>query len=191
MIIGIDNALSGGLVALSRFNGDIIDKLIMPVNIRTHTFNKVKKRTVKGKTTKEVKPACQMEIDAYIVTRWIKQVTNSKPCVIAIEECPEHAQQKSVMRSMAMSYGILIGAIEASLPEYEIYVVRSGNSKDSWQRHMLGKLEQGKTKEAALAAAEAIWLEENWLASPRSRVPHDGLIDAALIAEHVRRIQTQ
>ncbi len=191
MIIGIDNALSGGLVALSRFNGDIIDKMIMPVNIRTHTFNKVKKRTVKGKTTKEVKPACQMEIDAYIVTRWIKQVTNSKPCVIAIEECPEHAQQKSVMRSMAMSYGILIGAIEASLPEYEIYVVRSGNSKDSWQRHMLGKLEQGKTKEAALAAAEAIWLEENWLASPRSRVPHDGLVDAALIAEHVRRIQTQ
>lgn len=37
-------------------------------------------------------------------------------------------------------------------------------------------------KRRSLAVAQHLWPEQDWLATPKSRVPHDGLIDAALIA---------
>lgn len=37
-------------------------------------------------------------------------------------------------------------------------------------------------KTRSLWVAKQLWPHETWLASERSRVPHDGLIDAALIA---------
>jgi hypothetical protein len=40
----------------------------------------------------------------------------------------------------------------------------------------------GGTKKAAIDLAAQIWPKETWLATKRSRVPHDGLVDAALIA---------
>lgn len=38
----------------------------------------------------------------------------------------------------------------------------------------------------AVAVAAMIWPNMSWLATKRSRVPHMGLVEAALIAEHVR-----
>lgn len=37
-------------------------------------------------------------------------------------------------------------------------------------------------KKRSLAAARHLWPDEDWLATPKSRIPHDGFIDAALIA---------
>lgn len=186
MIIGIDNALGGGLAAISRYHGVMIAKTPMPVRKRIHLFEKTKRRKVAGKVSKVTAKATDAEIDARAVVDWIFKVTNGKDCLIVIEECPEHAQQKAIMRSMAISYGILLGAISAALPAYRLAVVRSGNPKDSWQRHMLGDCDKGQTKAKAILAAYRYWPEESWLASPRCSIPHDGMIDAALIAQHAR-----
>lgn len=43
------------------------------------------------------------------------------------------------------------------------------------------------TKAAALKVARQLWPEQDWLATSRSSVPHDGLVDASLIAEFCRR----
>jgi hypothetical protein len=186
MIIGIDNALSGGLAAISLSHGLIIAKTPMPVAKRPHIFEKTKRRKVGDKMVKVRALAQDREIDAIEVVEWIRETSNYKACPIVIEECPEHAQQKATMRSMAISYGILVGALSAALPSYRLVIVRSGNPKDSWQRAMLGPCEKGETKAAALAAAERLWPEENWLASERCKSPHDGMIDSALIAQFAR-----
>jgi hypothetical protein len=52
---------------------------------------------------------------------------------------------------------------------------------------MLGNVEKGQTKPAALSKARQLWPGETWLATARSSKPHEGLIDAALIAEWARR----
>jgi hypothetical protein len=186
MIVGIDNALSGGLAAVSWQHGLLIAAIPMPTRKRTHIFEKTKKTTRKGVKSKTTALAEDTEIDGAEVVAWIALTSNFKPCLVVIEECPEHAQQKSIMRSMAISYGKLLGALEAGLPEYPVVVVRSGNPKDSWQRWMLGDLAQGETKPAAIAKARELWPDESWLATPRSTTPHTGMIDAALIAEFAR-----
>lgn len=184
LLIGIDNGLSGGTAAISAASGLLIESIPMPTKTRTHLFEKTTERRAGGKKVKTTALAEENEIDARALIQWIKRVTDSRPCTILIEECPEHAQQKSTMRSMGISYGILLGAIEASLPGYCLKVVRSGNPKDSWQRAMFGALAQGETKPAAIAKAREFWPDETWLASPRSKTPHMGMVDAALIARH-------
>ena len=191
MIIGIDNGLTGGIAAISAHHGHLIAAYPMPTKIRTHRFSRTKKSKRFGVTTKTTGPAINTEIDAAAVVSIIKRVTDSKPCRIVIEECPEHAQQKSTMRSMGISYGILIGAIEAALPGYDLIVVRSGNSLDSWQRAILGKLDQGETKRAALAKAKQLWPSESWMETRRCKKAHSGMIDAALIAEYERNLNVR
>lgn len=168
LTIGIDNGLSGGIAALSSHSGAIIATLPMPT-LKRGKFN---------------------EIDGLKVVQWIRETCHGQPTTIVIEDCPEHAQQKSTMRSMGISYGILVGAITATgLPRMSLAVVRSGNPKDSWQLQMLGKVQKGQTKVAALATACVLWPDETWLATARSKTPHSGIVDAALIAEHWRKLE--
>jgi hypothetical protein len=108
---------------------------------------------------------------------------------VAIEECPKHAQSKAAMRSMGISFGIIYGIACRELPTKRIITARSGNPKDSWQRAVLGKVPQGQTKAAALAKARHIWLGHQWPSKcPKGSIPHDGIIDAALIAHHARNL---
>lgn len=53
---------------------------------------------------------------------------------------------------------------------------------------MLGKVLKGQTKKVALEKAQELEPEEKWLASPRCRVAHDGIVDAFLIAHYGRII---
>lgn len=108
---------------------------------------------------------------------------------IYLEDLPHHSQNKAAMRSMALNFGRLVGALEARLQceRVRITTVPAGNSLKGWQRAMLGKCPRGETKVRALEVARAIWPGQNWV--PRGcRTPHDGIIDAALIAEHGRRL---
>lgn len=167
MIIGIDNGKTGAAVALARTTGAFpVAMLLMPVRDLGDG---------------------EWLLDTAELLRWIKAIpTGGEGVIVAVEECPHHAKQKSIMRSMAVSYGQLVGAL-MTVPEWTVIAVPAGNEKVSWQRQMLGRVPKGQTKMAALAAAQSIWRETTWLASPRSTTPHTGLIDAALLAEHVRR----
>ena len=52
----------------------------------------------------------------------------------------------------------------------------------TWQAEMLRDVSHAKdTKQAALVVAKRLWPNRTWLATERSRKPHKGLIDAALI----------
>lgn len=155
MIIGIDNGLDGGLCALSQPHGLIIDKMAMP------TFERSGKR----------------EIDTKAIHTWIRNL-NTEP-LIAIEEPLKHAKSSQAMRSMGISYGKILGMCES-----HDWTVLPIQVKD-WQKAMLGKkLTSGSTKSAALQKAGQLWPDECWLQSARCRTPHDGMVDAALIAAY-------
>lgn len=165
--IGIDNGLSGGIAVVSP-HGLLIGAAPMPVTERP--------------TGKEIEPW-----DLCCAIADIAQC-RSIEMTIAVEACPKHARDKAAMRSMAMSFGIIIGAIRCDLAGAKVVYVESGNSRNSWQR-MIGYA-GGKgavdTKKAALAKARQLWPDETWLATPLSKTPHTGMIDAALIAEYAR-----
>ncbi len=164
IVVGIDNGISGALVAISAQHGLVIDKTIIPIQ-KLNGANR---------------------IDPARLSKWISDRYDTN-FAVAIEACPEHAKQKSAMRSIAMSFSVIYGAIRAKFPDIAIAEIRSGNSHDSWQRSMLGKVPKGETKAAARAKASEIWPDEQWLATPRSKKPHEGYVDAALIAEFYRR----
>ena len=157
MIVGVDNGLDGGLCAIAQFSGEIIDKISMPCQQRS------KKR----------------EIDIRKVHQWLSDLNT--PFVMAIEEPLAHAKSSQAVRSMAISFGKLLGMAECK--GYEVARI----SVHKWQKAVLGFIPKGMTKIAALNAAERLAPEENWLKNKRCRTPHDGMIDAYLIAHYYRQ----
>tara|TARA_Y100001972_G_scaffold124805_1_gene174782 strand:- start:1658 stop:2149 length:492 start_codon:yes stop_codon:yes gene_type:complete len=155
VIIGIDNGLTGGLVAISKCTGTVVDKTVMP------TLHRLKKR----------------EVDTRKVYEWIMDLESDFE--LAIEEPLHHARSSQAVRSMALSFGKLLGLAESR--QWKVNCV----SVHKWQKVMLGRTPKGKTKEVALAVANEIAPEECWLKSKRATKPHDGLIDAFLIARYM------
>lgn len=151
MIIGIDNGLDGGLCAISTHDGSIIETIPMP------TFKNGTKR----------------EVDTKAINSWILNLNT--PFVIAIEEPLRHARSSQAMRSMSISFGKIVGMAESK--NYRLVRI----SVHEWQSKILGKIPKGHTKIAALKKANKLAPEENWLATTRSYVPHDGMVDAFLI----------
>lgn len=162
IIIGIDNGLSGGMVALDRA-GSVLRMATMPEMVGVS------------------------EIDSRRVIEWIRSVVGMERAVCGIEVCPDHAKKKSTMRSMGISHGILIGSIHAACRAVRIVRVVSGTKpKASWQRRLFGYVpEAGQTKTLAAAMARRIWPDQDWIPNG-CRTPNTGLIDAALIAHFVR-----
>ena len=56
-----------------------------------------------------------------------------------------------------------------------------------WQRAVLAGTEGGDTKVRALLRAQREWPRQVWTATPRARVAHPGMVDAACIALYARR----
>ena len=157
MIVGVDNGLDGGLCAITQFDGSLIDKIAMPCRQQS------KKR----------------EIDICKIHKWLSDLNT--PFVLAIEEPLAHAKSSQAVRSMAISFGKLLGMAECK--DYEVARV----SVHKWQKAMLGFTPKGKTKQVALETAQNLEPSENWLKNKRCRVPHDGLVDAFLIAHYYRQ----
>ena len=159
LIVGIDNGLDGGLCAISSRDAKVIDKIAMP------TFQNSKKR----------------EVDTLKVKLWLDDLddfTNVRP-MLAIEEPLAHAKSSQAVRSMALSFGKLMGMAESC--EFDTNRV----SVHKWQKFMLGYVPKGQTKCKALEVASLLSPNENWLKNKRCRTPHDGMIDAYLIAMYL------
>lgn len=154
MIVGVDNGLDGGLCAISAFDGSIIDKIRMP------TLQRSKKR----------------EVNIKQVNDWLVELHT--PFVLAIEEPLAHAKSSQAVRSMAISFGKLLGMAESH--DYEVSRV----SVHKWQKTLLGRTPKGQTKKFAFELASQLAPYENWLANKRCRTPHDGMVDAFLIARY-------
>jgi len=153
-IIGIDNGLKGGIVALCPESGTLIDKTAMPV----------------------VEYLGRKEADVGEVLRWISYFDC---CGVGIEEPPHHTPSAAAMRSLSLSFGLITGTLkQAGFAPCRITV-------HEWQKAILGKVPAGHTKPAALAKAQELWPDTDWRESTRHKIPHDGMIDAALIARYL------
>lgn len=158
--IGIDNGVeTGGIVALSDHPGP-------PIAMTTMPWKKWRSRK---------------EIDVRAIYLWLSNVCggNLSNAVFIIEE-PNNSRNASTAYSVSSCFHSFRGFFEAKLLPFERI------TPQSWQRSMLGKVPKGETKAFALAKAREIWPGEKWLKTPRCSTPHEGLIDAALIAEYGR-----
>jgi hypothetical protein len=159
IIVGIDNGISGGIVAISEAHGKIIAMTTMPVR--------------KHRTRNEV---CVRYFHA-----WLTSVTggNLSNADYVIEE-PNNSRNASTAYSVASSFHSLRGFFETKMLNWHRI------TPQSWQKAMLGKVPKGETKERALSKAHYLWPDEPFHASPRCKTAHEGLVDAALIAEYYR-----
>lgn len=163
--LGIDNSLSGALCILS--GSSIVAMTQMPVK----TYVPPKKGAKSAR-----------EIDVVAVWRWLYEIVGHQLSnVVVMIEKPTNAKTYRAAEAMAGSFHALRAMCELkNLKWWRI-------TPQSWQKVMLPGCVKGDTKPAALRAAKQIWPDESWLATKRSSVPHDGLVDAALIAEYCRR----
>lgn len=158
VVVGIDNGISGGLVAIGQL-GHVMAMTTMPC-----------KRERKNN-----------EIDICEVWRWMTSNFLPHAATIVIEE-PGGSKSAQAARSMAGSFHALRALCEIKHLKWHRI------TPQSWQKELLGKIPPGETKPRALALAKTLWPDEPFLATPRCKVPHDGLVDAALIAEYGRRL---
>ena len=159
LYVGIDNGLTGAIVILSDHPGPPIAMRTMPT---------------RGK-------AKGNEVDAAEVMRWITMETSGQQVCVTLETPGKHSPGVQALCSMWDSYGALRTICEVKGWRHHRI------APQAWQKVMLLGCAKGDTKPAALAMARRLWPDETWIATPRSSVPHTGLIDAALIAEFARR----
>lgn len=175
MIVGIDNGLNGGIVALSPIRG-LAPVFAAPLPTLKHTYP-----ARKHAKAKEVR-----EIDVRALVDLFRQIQQGNDQItVFFEHCPFHADRADTMRSMALSAGKILAVLEArGIATHRILSF-------DWHPVVLGKIPRGKSKETARAAAAAFWPGEKFFANSRCNIGHDGMIDAALIAEYGRRINTR
>jgi hypothetical protein len=159
IIIGIDNGISGALVALSAYSGMVLESILMPTRIT----------------------GSSRECDAIAVCEWIEKFQYSDEVAVALETPGKYSPGTLALCSMWDCYGVLRGILESC----NIRHIRV--DPQIWQKEMLGKVPKGETKPFARAKAKELWATETWLATPRSKKAHEGMVDAALIAEFYRR----
>jgi hypothetical protein len=158
--IGIDNGLNGGMVAVSDHRASIIGMTVMPV---------------KGK-------AKGNEVDSERVFLFLMQWPR-KDITVILETPGKHSPGVMSLCSMWDSYGAIRSILETR--GYRHHRI----APQTWQKAVLGNVEKGQTKPAALSRSKQLWPDESFLATAKSTKPHDGLIDAALIAYYGTQIK--
>jgi hypothetical protein len=82
---------------------------------------------------------------------------------------------------MGISFGKIMGMCESHhLKVKPIQVL-------DWQKALLGKVPKSQTKTFALKKAQELAPEEDWRKNNRCTIPHDGIVDAFLIAQYARK----
>ena len=161
MIIGIDNGMSGGICAISKHHGLIIDTFKMPIQ-KAHGANEVDTQKL-----------------VWFLGSISRQFLDRVDIVI---EKPGGSKSATAAKSMSGCMHAIRGALESrGLTLHRI-------TPQSWQKVLIpGK---GDTKERALAKAKELWPDEKWPnlnKTEKHYKPHDGIIDAALIAYYWRQ----
>jgi len=103
-------------------------------------------------------------------------------CYAILEE--QHAMPKQGVTSM-FSTGYGFGALKQCLTDFAIphEVIRA----QVWQKEFGISGRKGNTKVQALQICQSLFPDVNLLATERAKKPHQGIVDAVLIAEFARR----
>lgn len=179
MILAIDNGLTGALAVLSPCIGlppvFLTPLPVMKANLYHRGISRDKASGRKAKA--KVKSATGNEIDAVALKAIITNLGVNKITAVIFEDCPEHGDRASTLRSMAGSAAKIMAVLELCGLAGSTFRIQS----HTWQGPMLGKVPTGETKAYALAAAVKLWPEQDWRGSIRCTTPHTGFVDAALI----------
>jgi hypothetical protein len=94
-----------------------------------------------------------------------------------MDKDPNVKPSARAMFSYGREYGYLCGSLVDT--GIEMYYI----PPQEWTgvMHKMSPLVAGTPKESSLYVARKIWPTADWLATPASRKPHDGIVDAALI----------
>jgi hypothetical protein len=161
--IGIDCGLDGGICELDSA-GNLTKMIVMP--------------TVKiGKGRK---------INLHELSELFKIFRGSGSCRFSIENPGGHAPSAAGLRSMTYSFAVVEAFLVCNFLTYHEFAARKWQS-EFWSRPTMPKGKKFDTKSAALSEAKKLWPGCTFVKSDRSKKAHDGLVDAALIAEFGRR----
>lgn len=78
----------------------------------------------------------------------------------------------------AWTFGQHIGMLKTIFRNCDLRLI----NPRTWQAAVWRKDVIGSSKDKSLETAMHIWSKMDWRATERSRIPHDGIVDAALIA---------
>lgn len=177
MYLGVDPGKKGGLCLLDEA-GTIV--LVRPMPICAKPSGS--QRANKGKRANE-------EVDACALGDVIRKHYQGLQAVL-VEHQRIFGQQLLAVGAQQHGYGMLCGAVlglgvrlETTDPKIWKHTVgiapkREGRTVSEQREHLKG---------LAIAKASELWPHEDWLATPRSKKPHDGMAEAALLAEVLRR----
>jgi len=154
--------------------------------------------TETGKTGRSKTPTIGDEVDIQTFCKFIKRLTKGDHHVI-VEDV--HSIFGASAKSN-FSFGKNVGGIEWCLVSLECKytkVTPKNWQKEMWEGVTIVQINTGKktpkgnvkykndTKATSLLAAKRLFPQEDFLATPRSSVPHDGIVDALLLAEYGKR----
>lgn len=123
-----------------------------------------------------------MEADSMRLIEIISSISPSTDGVcVVVEECSHHQPSSSAMRSQALSFGKIWGALE------RVGVRRHRFLAQKWQGEILGKCKKGTTKSVAESRFKAIFPDGMKLMDGFGDKHKEGCIDAALLAEYAKR----
>lgn len=131
----------------------------------------------------EIMPTIADQIDAGRIADLIRSL--GPACRIYIE----HSSAISGVRhsgstfSFGRNFGVLLGIVGTLGCVYSLVKPKAWQ-KEVWQ----GTAERLDPKERSLLAASRLFPQEKFLATERCKKPHDGLVDALLLAEYGRRM---
>ena len=125
------------------------------------------------------------ELSGNIVSYGQMVPVHSFPDLSCVKKCfIEKCQSRPGQSVQAMfNYGVHFGEILGFLAANKIPHVMVNPRR--WQSKMLGKFPKSESKKAALNTAKRLWPSESFILQG-SKVPHNGVIDACLIAEYGR-----
>lgn len=159
--IGIDNGLTGGIAILQ--DGKLFLH-IMPV------LNDGKKNRV--------------DVDSF--HNIILHSHHKNEGVFIVYESPAGSKSVRAAVSMADSFARVESVLILGGFRREPITSRKWQ-KIFWAVPKMAKGQKFDTKAAALNKAKQLWPNQDWRKNERCKVAHDGLVDAALIAEYCRR----
>jgi len=161
--IGIDNGLTGGIAIL---NTGKLFLHVMPV------VSDGKKNRV------------DVERLADIIRGYAGYAGNR--FLVAMYERPVGSRNVSAAVSMQDSFARIESVLILECLRREPITPQKWQ-KMFWKKPKMAKGQKFDTKAAALKVAKQLWPEQNWLRTSKCTKAHDGMVDAALIAEYCRR----
>lgn len=157
--VGVDPGLKGGLAALVPDGGKLILETIPMPSLKVGKYN---------------------EVDELGIADWLRAVAATTGADVHVFIEKVHSMPKQGVRS-TFTFGTGYGAIRGVCAG--LGVPRELVTPQEWKKAMLG----GQPEDSEASVARGLWPNHDWKATERCRVPHTGMVAAALIAEHGRR----